>query len=81
MSVMSASAAAQTMGVFDCSYPHHNADTDEPHKLYLVSNQQVLGQAGRKKRRNRLQNTVGAWTLEVKSVCIMRIKGGNEMVF
>ena len=42
---------------------------------------EVLGQAGRKKRRSRLQNTVGAWTLEVKSVCIVRIKGGNEMFF
>ena len=35
----------------------------------------------KKKRRNRLQNTVGAWTLEMESVCIVRVKDGNEMVF
>ena len=39
----------------------------------------LSARAGWKKEKN--EYTVGAWTLEMESVCIVRIKGGNEMVF
>ena len=42
----------------------------------------MLGQPGwKKEKKEQIKNIVGAWTLEVKSVCIVEIKGGNEMVF